>query len=381
MRYLHTSDWHLGMVRLGGVTYEEDQNHALEQIYAMIEKEKIDGVLLAGDVFDKSIASREAIRMYDDAMSKICGEMGIPVHIIAGNHDGAERISQCSDLLKNSGLYITGSLSPEPRVVNNGDVDIYMLPWISTDKVRSVYPDEKDDIDSLEDAYRIVLDHYRESFIDGHKNILIAHAYVRGAETSTSDRAAEIGGATMIDPAIFQGFDYVALGHLHGPQKVTDSIRYSGSLMAYSFGREEDQEKSVTIIDTDDMSISTLPIPQLHRRKTLTGTYEELMEADFTDDILNGYIRLEVTDSFVGVDTMASFRERYVNLIEVAGKDLEKDDSRITMTIEELDSEETDPEIVFTRYCRDIVGEKPDEHLMDLFAKAMEKYGKEAEEE
>lgn len=381
MRYLHTSDWHLGMMGPGGISYEADHEHIIDEICGRISDEDIDGILLAGDVFDKSIASQDAIKLYDRIMTRICGDMDIPVYLIAGNHDGAERISQCSDLLKNSGLFIAGSLKDEPQVVNDGDVDIYMLPWISTDRVRSVYPDEKDDINSLEDAYRVALGHFREHFVDGHKNILIAHAYVRGGETSTSDRSAEIGGATVIAPGVFEGFDYVALGHLHGPQNVTDKIRYSGSPMAYSFGREEAQEKSVTVIDTEDMSIKVLPIPQLHKRMTLKATSDELMKADFDEDVLKGYLRLEVTDSYVGVDTMAAFRERYVNLLEVAGKSFEQEGSKITMTIEELDDTGSDPETVFARYCRDIMGEEPDEHLKELFAKAMGRYGKEADEE
>ena len=375
MKFLHTSDWHLGMTFRGGISYRADQKFAIEKICRIAVDEKVDGILLAGDVFDKSIASQEALQVYDEVMTYICGSLNIPVYLIAGNHDGAERISQCNELLKKSGLYIAGALEEKPQVVNCGEVDIYLLPWISTDKVKSVYPEEGETISTMEEAYRLVLDKYRENFVPGHKNILVSHAFIVDAETSTSDRAAEVGRATMVGSYVFEGFDYVALGHLHGPQKINEHIRYSGTPMAYSFGKEENQEKSVTIIDTDTWEQRLIPVPQLHRRVTLTGTYEELMKADLGDDIRNGYVRLDVTDSYVGMDSMAAFREKYPNLLEVVSKSFEHEDAKITMTIEEFESTDADPEAVFKRYCEDILEEAPSEHMLELFRAAVIKEG------
>ena len=188
--------------------------------------------------------------------------------------------------------------------------------------------------------------------------------------------AAEAGGAAMVGTGVFKGFDYVALGHLHGPQSVTKSIRYSGSPMAYSFGKEEKQVKSVTVINTEDMSQTVVPIPVLHKRTTLKGSREELMAADYEEDIINGYVRLEVEDSYAGMELIAAFRERYPNLLEVAGKSLEREDASITMTIEEFEQAGTDPEAVFERYCRDILEEEPGAHLTGLFREALRKYEK-----
>ena len=381
MKFLHTSDWHLGMTFRGDISYREDQEYAIRQICRIAVDEKVDGILLAGDIFDKSIASQEALQVYDEVMTYICGTLNIPVYLIAGNHDGAERISQCNELLKKSGLYIAGSLEEKPYVANAGDVDIYLLPWISTDKVRSIYPEESEDITSMESAYKLVLDRYRECFVPGHKNILVAHAFIVNAQTSTSDRAAEVGRATMVRSYVFDGFDYVALGHLHGPQQINEHIRYSGTPMAYSFGKEEEQEKSVTIIDTDTWEQKIMPLAQLHKRITLTGTFDELMKADFDEDTLNGYVRLEVTDSYVGLESMADFRERYRNLLEVSSKDFENDDARITMTIEELEQVDEDPESLFRRYCEDILDEAPSTHMMELFKNAIKTYEKEIVEE
>jgi exonuclease SbcD len=365
----------------GGVSYVQDQAHVIGEICRIAVDEKVDGILLAGDVFDKSIASTDGLRLYNEKMTYICATLGIPVYMIAGNHDGAERVSQCNELLKKSGLFIAGSLLAKPQVINAGDVDIYMLPWISTDRVRATYPDRAEEINSMEDAYKVVLDDYRESFVKDHKNILVAHAFIVDAETSVSDRAAEVGKATMVGSHVFDGFDYVALGHLHGPQQVNEKIRYSGTPMAYSFGKEEKQEKSVVIVDTDTWEQKLVPIPQLHKRTTLTGTFDELMKADFDDDIKDGYVRLDITDSYVGMDSMAAFRERYKNLLEVSGKSFERDDAKITMTMEEFESADTSPETIFAQYCKDMLEEAPSEHLITLFKDALEDYEKGVVEE
>ncbi len=383
MRFLHTSDWHLGMTFRGGVSYRRDQKYMIEHICRIAVDEQVDGILFAGDVFDKSIASQEALQLYDEAMTYICGTLGIPVYLIAGNHDGAERISQCNELLKKSGLYIAGALEETPQVVNAGNVDIYLLPWISTDKVKSVYPDEAEQVHSMEDAYQIVLDHYRDSFVPGHRHILVAHAFIVDAETSVSDRAAEVGRATMIGSYVFDGFDYVALGHLHGPQQINAHIRYSGTPMAYSFGKEESQEKSVTIIDVMDdgsMEQRVIPVPQLHKRVTLTGTFDELMQADYDEAAVNGYVRLDVTDSYVGMDSLAAFREKYPNLLEVVSKGFDREDAKITMTVDEFEHAADDPETIFDRYCEDILEEAPSEHLCELFRSALKHYEKEVTE-
>lgn len=412
MKFLHTSDWHLGMSLRGNISYETDQRYAINNICEIAVSEKVDGILIAGDVFDRSVASADAIKMYDEIVTYICGELNIPVFIIAGNHDGAERLSQCSGLLKKTGLHIAGALTKEPQVVNMGDVDIYMLPWISTEKVRAVYgnpeKDENDEImlttrnvdlnkimstnngsnskimsteqTSMESAYKLVLDKYREAFVPGHKNILISHAFVVGADTSVSDKAAVIGNATMIGSYVFDGFDYVALGHLHGPQKINDNIRYCGTPMAYSFGKEETQEKSVVIVDTEDMSQKVIPIKQLHKRTTLTNTYDKLMKADYPQEVLDGYVRLEVTDCYAGMDSIALFREKYTNLIEISSKGFDRADEKITMTIEEFEQADKDPKTIFTRYCEDILEEKPSEHMMKLFTDALSKYNWEVSE-
>lgn len=381
MKLLHTSDWHLGLTFSGGISFEADQRYALDSILEIISEEHVDGVLISGDVFDKSIVSQEALRLYDEYITRICIDLNVPVFLIAGNHDSPERLSGCRKLLEKSGLYICGVLEKEPCIINRGDTDIYLLPWISTDKVKSLYPDEAEKIVSMEDAYRIVLDGFRKRFVQGHKNILLAHAFVTGAETSVSDRAAEVGRAAMIGSSVFDGFDYVALGHIHGPQDITDKICYSGTPMAYSFGREEKQEKGVVIYDSDSGQKRRIPLKQLRKRTTLRDSSAVLLKADLPAEIRNGYVRLEVTDSYVGLELMAAFREKYPNLLEVSGKNFEKEDSKITMTVDELENAEDDPEKIFKRFCEDIMTESPDEHLLELFSEAVREYEKGVSEE
>lgn len=380
MKLIHTSDWHLGMLCRNGQTYADDQRFFIEKICETALKEGAEGIIIAGDIFDKSIAAQEAISLYDEAMTHICNDLKLKVYIVAGNHDGAERLAQCNTLLRNSGLFIAGALEKEPQVVHEGDTDIYLLPWISTDKVKSIYPEVAEQVTGLEAAYQVVLDKYRAAFVPGHRNILVSHSFVVGAETSTSDRSAVVGNATMVGSFVFDGFDYVALGHIHGPQQIKEHIRYSGTPMAYSFGKEETQEKSITLIDTESMEQTIIPLPVLNKRTTLKGNYEDILAADFDRDIVDGYVRLEIEDQYVGLDAIALLREKYKHLLEISSRNYENGDSKITMTVEELEAFESDPKVLFTRYCQDVMGGEVPDRLQDLFMKALKQYEQEETE-
>lgn len=385
MKFLHTSDWHLGMT-FRGREIEEDQEYFIKQIQDIIVAEQVDAVLLAGDVFDRSVSPASAIAMYDRAMTHICGSLNVPVLLVAGNHDGAQRLASCNELLKKAGLYIAGSLTREVQPVTMGDTDIYLLPWFTLEKVRALYPEHAEELQALEAAYELVCSEIRASFHPERKHILVAHAFIVDAETSVSDRAAEVGAAAAVSAHVFREFDYVALGHIHRPQNITEKIRYSGTPMPYSFGKEEKQEKSVTIIDTSVTKEAwqmLYPLKPLHERWTIRGTYEELctaMNGTLTERQRMGYVRLEVTDSYVGIEAFAALQEVYPNVLEVAGKSFEQEDSRITMSLEELEARETDPVQIFKQYFRDINQEEPSEHFIQLFEEAVADYEKEVSE-
>ena len=378
MKLLHTSDWHLGTSEIER-SLHDDQVFFIDEICRIIQEEQIGGVIVAGDVFDRSVASAEAITLYDYAVTRICKDLGVPMLLIAGNHDSAERLSSCSELLALAGLHIAGSLEREPRIVQFDDAEVFFLPWITEEKVKSVYPDEKDNVQSIEDAYRVVVSKYRERFTEGKRHILIAHAFISSAETSTSDRAAEIGFATQVSASVFEGFDYVALGHIHKPQDVTDKIRYSGTPMIFSFGKEEKQEKSVTIIDTSDMSHKVVKLPLLHKWTTITGTLEEVLHPELDEDVINGYVRVRVTDNYLGLEALSELKNAYPICVDAQGKTYDVDGSSVTLTIEELEAVETDPVAVFKYFCKEETDVEPDEHLISLFAEAMKK-AEEAEE-
>ena len=321
MKFLHTSDWHLGMTFSGGISFEADQRYALDSILEIISGEKVDGVLIPGDIFDKSIVSQEALRLYDEYITRICLDLNVPVFLTAGNHDSPERLSGCRRLLEKSGLYICGILEKEPCVINRGDTDIFLLPWISTDKVKSLYPDDAEKIVSMEDAYRIVLDGFRKRFVKGHKNILLAHAFVSGAETSVSDRAAEVGRAAMIVSSVFDGFDYVALGHIHGAQKAgKDSIRYCGTPLKYSFSEAND-EKSVLVVELENkgtVHTRTVSLKPLHDMREIKGTYEELtLKKNYEGQNTQDYVHITLTDEEDVIDAVAKLRVIYPNLMKL----------------------------------------------------------------
>ena len=371
MIFLHTSDWHLGATG-GERDLWDDQKYFIDAICSIVREKRVDAVLLAGDVYDRSVPAASAIGLYDYAMNRLCGELGVKVLTIAGNHDSAERLASCAGLLDKAGLYLQGAAQREPRVVEFADSQVFFLPWMTEEKIKSLYPEERDGITDLTEAYRVAVNHMREKFIPGKHHLLLSHAFITNAETSTSDRAAEIGFATQVPASVFEGFDYVALGHIHKPQQVNPFIRYSGSPMAYSFGREERQEKSVTLIDTASMTQEVVPLPLLHRWTTLTDSYETLLAGEYPEEIRNGYVRLNVTDTAVGLDMLSRLRQVYPNALVVAGKTYDGEDTTITLTMEQLEQMESDPAEVFKSFCREEMGQEATDHFLQLFAQAVE---------
>ena len=371
MIFLHTSDWHLGATG-GERDLWDDQKYFIDAICGIVREKRVDAVLLAGDVYDRSVPAASAIGLYDYAMNRLCGELGVKVLTIAGNHDSAERLASCAGLLDKAGLYLQGAAQREPRVVEFADSQVFFLPWMTEEKIKSLYPEERDGITDLTEAYRVAVNHMREKFIPGKHHLLLSHAFITNAETSTSDRAAEIGFATQVPASVFEGFDYVALGHIHKPQQVNPFIRYSGSPMAYSFGREERQEKSVTLIDTASMTQEVVPLPLLHRWTTLTDSYEALLAGGYPEEIREGYVRLNVTDTAVGLDMLSRLRQVYPNALVVAGKTYDGEDTTITLTMEQLEQMESDPAEVFKSFCREEMGQEATDHFLQLFARAVE---------
>ncbi|MCR5743361.1 MAG: exonuclease SbcCD subunit D [Lachnospiraceae bacterium] len=381
MKILHTSDWHLGMSH-GSTSFLDDQRFFVDEICKIIGEYGVKTVLLAGDQYDRAVAGADAIALYDYAMSRICVELGVPVVSIAGNHDSAERLASCSDLLAKGGLHICGSLQKEPCIVSIEDTDFYLLPWMTMEKVRGIYPEHAKEIVDITSAYKVVCDKCRETFREGQRHIALSHAFVAGASVSSSDKTAcmaeSVGGASMVLASVYEGFDYVALGHIHGPQNITENIRYCGTPMPYSFGKEEKQEKSVTIIDTETMEKTIVPLKLKHDRVTITGTLDEVLNGDYSERVLDGYVKIEVTDAFLGMKAISDIELKFHNCLDLSGKSYDGEGSGVSMSLDDYRKLENNPVEIFKSFCRDALDGEATQHQIDMFNICL---GKEGEDE
>ena len=375
MKLLHTSDWHLGRALSNNQTYIQDQRFFFDRLYSIIREEKIDAVLVAGDIYDSSVSNAEAINLYNEVVTKICLGMGVPMIIIAGNHDSGPRLASCRDLLKGAGLYLTGRLSADLSPAVFGDTAIYSLPYFNKDEVIALFPEKKDEITSAATAMKAVCDVIRGNMDKTKKNILVSHSLVQNVELSESDRSAQIGTASAVSKDVFDGFDYVALGHIHKPQTVSDKIRYSGSPVKYSFGREEKQEKGVVIIDTDNMSQKFVETGELHGRHTVKGTYEEIIGRT---DLVNDYLSIIITDRTNAASLYNEMKERFPYMLELKG--MEYTVSGEGSTINALDIEKLDDTAILKNFMKDIAGIEPDKEQLELFSAAVEAADREVEE-
>ena len=368
MKLLHTSDWHFGMT-LGTGSYEEDQRFFLERLYDLIRQERVEALLLSGDIYDSSVVSADAIGLYNEAMTRLCLELGVTVISIAGNHDSAPRLSACRELLKGAGLHITGKVErdPEPVLLDDGKVAVYSIPFFTRDEITALLPEKKDQIRNTETAMLAYCDHIRQRMDENRKNIVLSHSLIVGSELSESDRSARVGFATAISKDVFVGFDYVALGHIHKPQAIENHIRYSGSPLKYSFGAEEKQEKGVVLIDTDTMDIRFVPIAPLRERRSVTGTFEEILNRE---DIREDYLRLYVTDKYAGLDLIGQLREKFLWLLEVYGKSLTEEGELSVLTVEEL--EEMKEEDIMIRFRAENFSAEPSPEQLQLFRDVLE---------
>ena len=368
MKLLHTSDWHFGMT-LGTGSYAEDQRFFLDRLYRMIREEKIEVLLLSGDIYDSSVVSAEAIGLYNEAMTKLCLKLGVTVIAIAGNHDSAARLASCRELLKGAGLHITGKVErdPAPVLLDGGKVAVYSIPFFTRDEITALLPEKKDQIRNTETAMLAYCGHIRGQMDESRKNIILSHSLIVGSELSESDRSARVGFATAISKDVFQGFDYVALGHIHKPQAIENHIRYSGSPLKYSFGAEESQEKGVVVVDTDTMEIRFVPIALKRERRSITGTFEELLARE---DIREDYLRLYVTDQYAGLELVGQLREKFPHLLEVYGKSLTEEGELSVLTVEEL--EEMKEEDIMIRFLAENFSAEPTPEQLQLFRDVLE---------
>ncbi len=320
MRILHTSDWHLGRI-FHGVHLTEDQAYILEQLINLIGDLKPDVMLVAGDIFDRSVPPVEAVNLLDDTLSKILMDYKIPIIMITGNHDSPDRVDFGSRLLKESRLHIIGKLgrSLRPIAIEDkfGPVYFYPLPYAEPAIVRESMGIE---IHSHDEAMKALMDNLKAAINMDKRNVLITHTFAAGGEGSESERPLSIGGSSVVDGAYFSDFSYVALGHLHRPQRVgAEHIRYSGSLMKYSFS-EAAQRKHIPIIDMDGQGNITLEKVELKPKRDLRcieGSLADILKGPKEGESREDYIMVTLKDEGAILDAMGKIRNVYPNALHI----------------------------------------------------------------
>lgn len=319
MKLIHLSDIHLGK-RVNEFSMLEDQAHILKKILAVVDEEKPNGVLIAGDVYDKSVPSTEAVQLFDDFLVRLA-ERKLPVFIISGNHDSPERLSFANRLIDAVGIHLApvynGVVEPITLSDEYGPVNVYMLPFIKPAHVRGFFPDTE--ITSYSDAVAAAIG--RMNIDKTQRNVLITHQFVTGAQRSDSEELS-VGGTDNIGAEVFCDFDYVALGHIHGPQNMDSGrIRYCGSPLKYSFS-EAAQQKSVTVAELKEkgtLEIHTVPLIPRRDMVELKGSYQQLTLRESYENTTyqEDYTHITLTDEEDIPDAVAKLRTVYHNLMKL----------------------------------------------------------------
>lgn len=317
MKFLHLADLHLGK-RVNGFSMLEDQAHILRQILAILDDEQPDGVLIAGDVYDKSVPSVEAVGLLDGFLTELRAR-GVPVLLISGNHDSPERLAFGGRVMDSCGIHISpvydGALAPVTLQDAFGPVHVWLLPFVKPAHVRRWFPDA--DIESYTDAAAEAVAHM--DIDTAARNVLVTHQFVTGGTRSGSEELS-VGGTDNVDSGVFAPFDYVALGHLHGAQHIgRETIRYAGSPLKYSFS-EARQHKSVTVVtlgEKGDVQVRTVALTPLRELREIRGSYDELTARSFYEHTTyrSDYLHLILTDEQDVFDAMSRLRTIYPYLM------------------------------------------------------------------
>ncbi len=318
MKFIHLSDLHIGK-SVKEFSMAEDLRYIFAKVFEIIDEQKPDAILIAGDVYDRTVPSAEAVRILDDFIATL-SKKKLKTFIISGNHDCAERIAFGGRVMSAAGINMSpvynGVVEPITLEDENGKVNIYMLPFIKPAHVRRYFPEEN--IENYTDAVRVAIEHMN---VDSkERNILIAHQFVTGALRCDSEEVS-VGGLDNVDVSVFDSFDYVALGHIHSPQSIgRDEVRYCGTLLKYSFS-EAEGFKSVTVVDMGEkgsVDITEIPIKPLRDMVKLKGCFEQVMSKEFSDRVnAEDYVKIVLTDEEEIMEGMSKLRTVYKNIMEL----------------------------------------------------------------
>ncbi len=318
MKFIHLSDLHLGKF-VEEFPMIDDQIHIMDQIFAIIQKENPQGVLIAGDVYDRSIPPIQATALLDDFLGKLA-KAKIPTFLISGNHDSPERLAFGEKIFKYADIHISpayqGTVSPITLKHQGEEVDIYLLPFLKPVHVKKYFPDA--DIQSYTQAVQVAIEQMQVPA--DRTAILVTHQFVTGGVTSESEEFA-VGGSDNVDATVFDPFHYVALGHLHGPQNIgTERIRYCGSPLKYSFS-ELNHKKSLTVVEISPqkaLTVTTRPLVPLREMGEIKGKYEELVSLNFYQNMDREiYLRVILADEEPVMDALGRLRTIYPNIMKL----------------------------------------------------------------
>lgn len=391
MRFLHSADWHLGRVH-HGVSLLEDQAHILGEFVRLAADMRPDAILLAGDIYDRSVPPAEAVRLLDLVLTELVQGLRIPVVMIAGNHDGPDRLAFGAGLLGGAGLTVRGPFEPQARPLvlhdEHGAVAIHALPYAEPAVVRSAvagrYSEDAEDtapaIDSHQAVLAVQLQAARAAQPQGARSVVVAHAFVLGGSESESERPLSVGASGAVDAALFDGFDYVALGHLHRPQQVGQArIQYSGSLLKYSFS-EADHAKSVNLVELDAAGACTVERIALTPRRDLRiveGQLDAILAGGAADPARDDYILARLTDSGALLDAMGRLRGVYPNALAIERPQLAGDGPGRAAA----DHRRVRMQDLFASFHRDTTGQPLDEAgaaVLDCIAERLEREARHA---
>ena len=318
MKFIHLSDLHIGK-RVNEVSMIDEQAYILDQILRIVDDEAPDAVLICGDVYDKSVPSAEAVTLFDDFLCQLA-QRKLEIFIISGNHDSAERLSFGGRLMEGSGIHLSpvysGTVTSTVLTDEHGDVRFWMLPFIKPAHVRRFYPEAV--IESYTDACRVAIE---AMGIDPcHRNVLLTHQFVTGSATCESEEIS-VGGSDNVDAAVFADFDYVALGHIHGPQNIgSGHIRYCGTPLKYSFS-ESGHKKSVSVVELGEKGtfhLHTVPLIPRHDMRQIRGSYNEVSARSFYENTpVEDYLHIILTDEEDIPEAMSRLRVIYPNLMKL----------------------------------------------------------------
>jgi len=319
MRLIHLSDLHLGK-RVNEVSMTEDQKYILQQILRIVKDENADAVMLSGDIYDKSLPTAEAVTLFDEFLSRLA-YMGVKVYVISGNHDSPERLAFGRGLMEGAGIYISpvynGNISPLQLADSHGTVNFWLLPFIKPAHVKRFFPEEK--IESYTDACRVAVE--KMNIDRAARNVLLTHQFVTGSTTCDSEELS-VGGSENVDASVFEGFDYVALGHIHGPQNIGSSkMRYCGTPLKYSFS-EAGHYKSVTVVDLGakgELELHTAALTPLHDMRVVRGSFAQLTDRSFyQDSATDDYLHVILTDEEDIPEAVGRLRSIYPNIMKLS---------------------------------------------------------------